>query len=73
MRFAFVSAQQVRERDKCDGRNEQARNNTTPDETIDHLFGFDIARAPRTTARHLRQHGAAIATGSCAYCHRSSA
>jgi len=61
-------AQEINYGNDGESHEDYARHKTTPDESVDHVFGFYIHRAPWTTARGLLKHVTAIATSLCGHC-----
>jgi hypothetical protein len=57
-----------KQRKEGDDNDDHKGHQTAPNEPIDHVLGFHVARATRTAARALRQHVAAVPTGLCAHC-----
>jgi len=69
-RFWFSgSAQAVNHNNDGESDEDQAGDKTAPDESVNHVFGFHIHRAPRTAARVLLEHFVTISTGFCAHFH----
>ena len=60
-------AQQKKEGDHHQSKEEQTRHQTAPNESINHVFGLKIQRAPGAAARGLLQHIATISTRLCAH------
>lgn len=67
-RLQFVClAQQKKEGDYRQSQEEHTWHQTAPNESINHVFGLKIQRAPGAAARGLLQHIATISTRLCAH------
>jgi hypothetical protein len=62
-------AEEINQGGEGDSQDDDARHKTAPDESVNHVFCFNISRAPRTATRCLLKHVATVATGSCAHGH----
>lgn len=60
-------AQQKKEGDHHQSKEEQTRHKTAPNESINHVFGLKVQRAPGAAARRLLQHIVTISTSLCAH------
>jgi len=65
--YAFGSAEKINQGDDYESNNNYGGHKTAPDESVDHVFGFYISRAPRTAPRVLLKHIAAVSTVFCAH------
>lgn len=62
-----ASKAQKNEGDHSQRKEEQTRQETTPDEPVNHVFGLKIQRTPGAAACGLLQRISAISTGLCAH------